>query len=123
VTDTHVEWKVTARVPSKPSPVLIDGWLYMVHDGGVASCLEAATGQEVWRQRIDGNYSASPIVAGGRIYFFNQEGAATVIEPGRQFHALAVNQLDAGCLASPAALGRALYVRTETHLYRIEGSR
>jgi outer membrane protein assembly factor BamB len=86
----------------------------------VAVCLEARTGQKVWQRRVGKDYSASPVYADGRLYFFDQEGAAHVLQPGRQPKVLAVNRLDEGCMASPAVAGRALYVRTKTSLYRIE---
>ena len=123
VTDTHVAWKVTSHVPNRPSPVLAGDLLFMVHqDTGVASCLDAKTGELVWRERLPGpgNQSASPTYAAGRIYFFNENGHCPVIESGRQFKVLAENKLDEGIMASPAVAGNALFVRTKTHLYRLE---
>lgn len=113
-------WKSKRNVPRKPSLLLVDDLLFTIDDGGIASCLEAGTGAEVWRERVAGNYSASPIHAAGRIYFFSEEGKATVIEAGRKFKVLAENNLDDGFMASPAVAGKALFLRTRTHLYRIE---
>jgi hypothetical protein len=70
--------------------------------------------------RLGGNYSASPIYTNGRIYFFDQDGKSTVIQAGREFKVIAVNQLDGGFMASAAVSGNALYLRTKTDLYRIE---
>jgi outer membrane protein assembly factor BamB len=120
VTDTHVAWRFDSMVAKTASPVLVDDLLFMVADGGLLTCLETTTGQQVWRERLPGNYAASPIHADGRIYFCNQEGKTTVLKPGRTFEVLATNTLDSGLMASPAAAGRALYLRTKTHLYRIE---
>jgi len=120
VTDSHVVWRYKRVVPKRPSPLLVDGLIFMVEDGGIAACVEANTGGEVWKERLGGNYSASPIYADGRIYFFDQDGKSIVIEPAREFKKLAENQLDQGCMASPAVSGKALFVRTKTHLYRIE---
>ncbi len=123
ITDTHVAWKATRNVPNRPSPVLVGDLIFMVdQDGGVASCLEAKTGEVVWRERLpgSGNHSASPVHADGRIYFFNENGHGTVIEAGRQFKVLAENKLDAGFMASAAIAGQALFLRSKTHLYRIE---
>lgn len=123
VTDTHVAWKVTRNVPNRPSPVLVGDLLFMVdQDGGVVTCLEAKTGKEVWRERLPGtgNHSSSPVWAEGRLYFFNENGHGIVIEAGRQFKVLAENKLDGGFMASPAVAGSALYLRSRTHLYRIE---
>ena len=120
VTDTHVEWTRTKTVPAKPTPVLVDGLIFMCDDNGVASCLEAATGKVVWQKRIGGKHSASPIHAQSRVYFLSHEGETTVIAADRQFKELAKNQLESGFMASPAVVGKALILRTETHLYRIE---
>ncbi len=92
----------------------------MVNDLGIAVAIEPKTGQIVWRERLGGNYSASPIYADGRLWFFNQEAATTVIEPGRKCKVLAVNRLEGQLMASPAVAGKAFFLRTRTHLYRIE---
>jgi outer membrane protein assembly factor BamB len=120
VTATHVAWTLKKGVGSKPSAILDGELIYLVHDAGVASCVEARTGDVVWSERLGGSYSASPVMAGGAIYFFSQEGAATVIEPGRELRRIAANELDHGFMASPAIAGKALFLRTEKHLYRIE---
>ena len=75
VTETHVAWKIAERMPSTPSPLLVDDLLYVVNDVGIASCVEADTGRSVWQQRLEGNYYASPIYGAGRIYFFARNGA------------------------------------------------
>jgi outer membrane protein assembly factor BamB len=92
----------------------------MIGDTGIASCIEAKTGEMVWQKRIGGEYSASPVYADGKIWLFSEDGKTTVIRPGRQFEMLAENQLDDGFLASPAVADKAFYLRTRTHLYRIE---
>jgi outer membrane protein assembly factor BamB len=120
ITDTHVVWKFKRAVSNKPSILLIDGLIHMIDDKGIASCVEAKTGELVWQKRIGGEYSASPVYADGKIWLFSEDGKTTVIRPGRTFEALAENQLDEGFLASPAVAGKAFYLRTRTHLYRIE---
>jgi len=121
LTDSHVAWKLTTAIPSRPSLILIDDLLYMVTSTGIASCVEAKTGRLIWKERMGGDYSASPIYAAGRIYFFNHEGTTTVVQPGRKYTVAAVNKLDGEQLmATPAVAGKALFVRTRTHLYRIE---
>jgi len=120
VTDSHVVWKYKRGVARRPSLLLVDELLFMVDDGGVATCLEAKTGKEVWKERLDGSFSSSPLYAHGRIYFFDQDGQAIVIEAGRTFKTIAVNHLDDGFMASPAASAGALYLRTKSALYRIE---
>ena len=120
VTDTHIVWKTSQSVPRRSTPLVLGDLLFMMEDGGVASCLEAKTGRGVWRERLDGAYWASPVAAEGRVYFFSQEGRTPVIEAGREFRLLADNRLDAGLNATPAIAGQAIYLRTFTHLYRIE---
>jgi outer membrane protein assembly factor BamB len=115
-----VLWRLKARVSKTASPVLVDGLIYMVSDDGIINCVDAATSETVWQKRIGGAFAASPIYGDGRIYFCNQEGETTVIKPGRQFEELATNTLDDGLMASPAVDGRALILRTKSHLYRIE---
>jgi outer membrane protein assembly factor BamB len=119
-TSTHVVWRVTRGVPQKPSIVLVGDLIFMINDAGIASAVEAKTGAVVWTGRVGGSYSASPISDGARVYFFSEEGKATVIEAGRQFKVLAENVLDDGFMASPAVSGDALFLRTRTHLYRVE---
>lgn len=120
ITDTHVVWKVKRGVSNKPSILLIDDLIYFISDAGIASCVEAKTGAQVWQQRIGGEYSASPVYADGKLWFFSEDGKTTVIKPGRTFEQLAENKLDEGFLASPAIAGKAFYLRTRTHLYRLE---
>jgi len=121
VTDSHVAWKVKRNVPTRASVLLHDDLLYLVDDGGIATCLEGASGKEVWRKRIGGNYSASPLYADGRVYFFSEEGKTTAVAPGREAKVLGESQLDAGFMASPAVADDAFFLRTKTHLYRVEG--
>lgn len=120
ITDTHVAWKVKRGVSNKPSILLIGDLIYMIGDTGIASCIDAKTGEQVWQQRIGGEYSASPVYADGKIWLFSEDGKTTVIKPSRTFELLAENRLEQGFLASPAIAGKAFYLRTRTHLYRIE---
>jgi outer membrane protein assembly factor BamB len=120
VNDTHVVWEYDKVAPRRSSIVLVGDLLFMVDERGVGACVEAKTGKEVWRARIGGDFSASPIHAAGRIYFFDEAGKTTVIEAAREYRVIAVNELDAGFMASPAVSENALYLRTRTHLYRIE---
>ncbi|MCI0490313.1 MAG: PQQ-binding-like beta-propeller repeat protein [Blastocatellia bacterium] len=119
VTKTHIAWTLRRGAPLTPSPLLVGEELYVVTDNGIATCLDASTGQEHWRVRLGGNHSASPIFADGRIYFLTEEGAAIVIAPGKQFQLLAANQLDGQTLASMAVSGGSIFIRSRTHLYRL----
>lgn len=120
VTDTHVVWSARKTIPQKPSPLYHNGLLYLIHDTGVALCMDGKTGDVIWTKRITGQYSASPILVAGRIYLFDQDGMTTVIEPGREYKELARNKLDAGFMASPAVVDGSLYLRTTKALYRID---
>jgi outer membrane protein assembly factor BamB len=123
ITDTHIRWRLNSRVARTASPMLVDDLIYMVNDEGILNCIDAGTGAPVWSKRIGGSFAASPIYVGGsnpRIYFCDRDGKTTIIKPGRSFKQLAANTLDEGCMASPAVDGRALVLRTRTHLYRIE---
>jgi outer membrane protein assembly factor BamB len=119
VTRTHVAWTLRRSAPLTPSPVIVGDELYLVNDGGIATCLDARTGSIHWQQRLGGNFSASPVFADERIYFLSEEGVATVIAPGREFRRLATNTLDGATLASIAVSGGSLYIRSHSHLYRI----
>lgn len=120
VTKTRVAWQYVKNVPIKPSLAVVDGLIFMANDTGMLTCLDAKNGQVVWTERIGGRFSSSPIVSGKRVYFFNDRGTSTVIEAGRQYKKLATNVLDEGCMASPAVSGNTIFLRTKTHLYRIE---
>ncbi len=114
-----VVWTANKGVPTRPSLLLDGGLLYLVSDQGIASCLEAATGKVLWSERLDGEFSASPILAGGNLYFCNQSGKTFVVAPGKTFNVLAENRLEGGFMASPAVVGANLYLRTKTHLYGV----
>jgi outer membrane protein assembly factor BamB len=122
VTQTHVAWQLARNVPLNPSPLLVDGLLYLINQGGILTCVDARTGEEAWKERVDGPFSASPIFADGRIYLFNESGLALVVAPGRAYRELARNRLDDGLMGSPAVVGRSLIVRTRTHLYCLESA-
>jgi hypothetical protein len=118
-TTDGVAWSTIRSVPSRPSLLVIDDLLYMVSDNGLASCLEAKTGKLVWQERLGGAFSSSPVFAGGRLYFADEAGKTHVLAAGRTFQVVAVNKLDAGCMASPAVAEDTLILRTRTHLYCI----
>ncbi len=123
VTDSAVVWRLKTHVGRYASPLLVDGLIYMAAEESFISCFEAATGDVVWTERVGGKFAASPVYADGRLYFFNQEGKTTVLKPGRTFEVLATNSLADGFMASPAVSDGAFYLRTRTHLYRIESDR
>jgi outer membrane protein assembly factor BamB len=124
VTGSHIVWRYERGVPLISSPLLAGSELYMVSDNGILTCLDAKTGKEHWRQRLTGSYSASPVYADGKVYLLSEEGETTVVAAAAQFRKLASNRLDGRFLASMAVSSGALYLRSDTHLYRIDsGSR
>ena len=120
ITDTGVVWKAKTHIGRYCSPLLVDGLLYVVAEENYVTCYEAGTGKVVWTERIQGKHCASPVYADGRLYLFSQQGTTTVLKPGRTFEVLATNALDNGYMASPAVSGKSFFLRTRTHLYRVE---
>lgn len=127
VTKTHIAWSAGRNVPKRSSMILHEGLLFMVDDGGVASCLDAKTGEVHWAKRIGkaasrrgGAFWASPALAGGRLFFFGKNGNVVVVKASKTYEHLTENKFPAGFNASPAFVDDAMIVRTFTHLYRIE---
>jgi outer membrane protein assembly factor BamB len=121
VTATNIAWTLKRAVPHNPSPLFDAGSLYIVSDAGVATALDATTGKQRWQKRIGGSFSASPVLADGKIYFLDEDGTTTVIAAGGEYRELAKNELGERSLASMAVSGGSLYIRTEGRLYRITG--
>ena len=117
VTDTHVAWKHDKQVPEISSPIVVGSELYFASPLGVLTCLDAASGKQIWQHRLGGNYAASPIAADGKLFFTSQEGMTSVLRPGREYVELARNQLIGQTMASPAIAGRSLLIRTDRVLY------
>lgn len=122
VTRTHVAWQLSRGAPLNPSPLLVGDELYLMSDDGRASCVDATTGAVHWQRRVSGNFSASPLYAEGRIYLLDENGTTTVISAGKQFERLATNRISGRTLASLAAIDGAIFLRTDTHLYRISST-
>jgi outer membrane protein assembly factor BamB len=98
------------------------GRIYLVTDQGVATCVIAESGKVIWQRRLGGTFSASPVSFGDHIYFASEQGKVTVIRPADDCQIVAVNELNGRIFATPAVAGRALILRTDTHLYRVEAS-
>jgi len=119
VTATHVRWSHDRGVSLTPSPLVASNEIYVVADNGIATCLDARTGQPRWTERLGGNFSASPTYADGRVYFLSEEGVTSVVKAGTNYELLATNDLDERALASPAVTDGAIFLRTESHLWRV----
>lgn len=131
VNQTHMNWQVGNLFPKYASPILVDDLLYMALDDSFLACVDAATGETIWKERVGGKFRACPIYVDGNLYFFSLEGITTIIKPGRTLNIVATNELaqDApnddprrgpGFMASPAVVGKSLFLRTRHHLYRVD---
>jgi outer membrane protein assembly factor BamB len=116
VSETHLVWRTPRGGPHVPSPIYYDGRIYSVNDTGIATCLDATDGKLLWQARIRDKFSASPIEAEGLLYFASESGVTYVLRAGERFEQLAANDLGSPILASPAALGDRLYLRTAAEL-------
>ena len=114
----EIAWSVKKGGPNTPSMLLDGGELYMVSDGGLFTCVDAKTGEVVYSERIKGQYSASMMMADGKIYLTNETGGGTLIEAGRKFKVLGEFDMQSATFASPVGADGALYIRTETQLFK-----
>jgi outer membrane protein assembly factor BamB len=122
VAESHMLWKVNTGAPYVSSLLHYRGLIWMAAEGGIVSCVDAATGKTLWKERFGGVFSASPVAAEGRVYLINEDGDAWVLEAGREMKILAKNSLGERTLASPALAGGRIYLRTDESLFCI-GSR
>jgi outer membrane protein assembly factor BamB len=120
VTKTHVVWSIRKGAPHTPSPLLVGDEIYLVSDGGLASCLDAKKGTVHWQERISNAFSASPLYADGHVYFQSEDGVGTVVKASKKFEKVARNEMNEKTLASYAVGDGAIFLRTETKLYRIQ---
>lgn len=120
VTDSNIVWRLRPHVGRFSSPIYVDGLIYTAAEESFVSCIDATNGQPVWTERLGGRFYASPIYADGHLYFFDEDGMTKVLKPGRTCEVVATNSLADGFMSSPAASGKAFYLRTTSNLYRIE---
>ncbi len=118
VSDSHVAWKSARGNPYVPSAILVGDAYYLVDDHGVATCLDAHTGKQLWRKRFGGDFTASPVATNEHIYFTNEAGSTLVIRAGTsQYEEIARNSIDEPVYASPAISAGRLFLRSATHLW------
>jgi outer membrane protein assembly factor BamB len=115
----QVVWREKQAVPEVPSPLFYRGRVYLVKDGGIVTCVDAATGKVKYRQRLSaaGSYFSSPVAADGKIYAASRQGTVTVFAAGDSFTALSQLDLDEPIMATPALVDGKVYLRTDVHLY------
>jgi outer membrane protein assembly factor BamB len=119
VTKTHVPWEVDVDVPQISTPVIVDSLIYMVHERGELTCLNAKNGSVVWKEKLKDQFNASVLYASGNIYLFSLKGKTYVIKPGITFQLVAENQLGGQLKATPAIVRDNIILRTDKFLYRI----
>jgi len=119
--ESHVAWEIQRGIPETPSLLYYRGKLYLMRDGGVLTCLDAATGKELFRQRIGaaGQYTASPIAAGDKIIAASVKGVVTVIQVDNELKVLARNNFGDKIFSTPAIAENIIYLRTTGHLYAL----
>lgn len=124
ISDDKIVWSVDKNLPRVANPLLIGRVIYLAGENGMFSCLNAETGETLWKKRVGGKYWAAPLYQNGRIFFWDcQEGKTVVIAAdSEKCVILANNQLESGCIATPVLLGKTLFMRTTKALYCIESN-
>ena len=112
-------WRVATGAPYVSSLLYYDGIVYMANDVGVLTAVDAATGERVWQERVEGVFSASPVAGGGHVYFVSESGDTVVVKGGRQPQIVARNVLGERAVASPAISNGQVFVRTDKHVFAI----
>ena len=119
VTATHLRWQTDSNVPNTPSLVSWANRVAMISDRGIATCLDLTTGEEVWKKRIGGNFSASPLLHGTTLYLLSEEGDCTLLDVSGEPIEISRNQISERCLSSLTVVDEDLLLRSENALYRI----
>jgi outer membrane protein assembly factor BamB len=119
ITETNLVWELDRNVPKTPSMIAHNGLIYSISDDGIALCVQANSGEVQYRKRIGGNYSASPILAGGNLYFTSEQGRTTVIREGVDFEIISECDLEERTLATMALWKNSFLFRTDNALYHI----
>jgi hypothetical protein len=115
-------YKLDRDPPLVPTPVIKDDLLFLWNDRGIVSCCSAATGQTHWRERVEGSFYASPVVAGKHVYCPSREGDMIVLAATKKFEQVARIPLGEGTHATPAIAGGRMFVRTLTQVMSLEGN-
>ncbi len=116
VSGTHVAYTLRRATHYVPTPLYRDGRVYLINDAGIASAIEAATGKEIWSERLRAEFFASPVMIEGRIYVPSTKGEMIVLATGDKYELLARNPIGEGTHSTPCVDGGRLYVKTFTHL-------
>jgi outer membrane protein assembly factor BamB len=119
VTATQVEWTAPNGASYVPSILHYDGLVYMTNEIGIVTCLDARTGERVWRHRLGGVFFASPVAGDGKVYFVSETGETYVLKAGRTPEILATNDLGERFLASPAIAQGRIFLRSDRTLFAV----
>ena len=117
--EKDIVWQATQNTPDASSPVAWKGLLFWITDNGFAVCRDVKKGDVKWKERISGDFKASPVAADGRIYFLNRAGQCTVVAASANSRNWSFNSLDGNTNASPAVADGRIYIRTSKALYCI----
>lgn len=116
-------WRNEKTVSHQSTPLVKDGLVFQFSEQGIVSCLDAANGKELWSERVDGTFAASPVCVGDRLYCPSQEGDVFVVAAARKYQLLGINPMGEACLASPAVAGGRMFFRTNSHVLCLAGKR
>jgi outer membrane protein assembly factor BamB len=121
--NSKILWRVATGAPYVSSLLYYDGIVYMANDVGVLTAVDAATGERVWQERVDGVFSASPVAGGGHVYFVSENGDTVVVKAGRAPQVVARNAIGERAVASPAISNGQMFIRTDKHVFSIGAPR
>ena len=121
ITKTNIDWTLSKNVTRRPSPILVNGKLFMFNDKGIASCVRAKDGKISWQQRIKTTFAASPIFDGEHIFAFSEKGQIYAFQPSGEYDLIEETELGDGFKASPAVAGDRLILRSISKLYCLKG--
>ena len=120
VTQSNLVWETAKGAPTIPSYLYDQHRLYALKEDGVLQCFAGETGKLLWKHRVEGvHYTASPVIADGKIYLLDDEGTTSIPESGPEFKALSLNALNEPCQASIAISNGHVFIRTRQHLFCI----
>lgn len=123
VTSTHVAWRASRGAPTMPSAIAKDGMMFSISDSGILTSYDMWSGEEINRSRIGGNFSSSPILAGGLLYLTSREGIVSIVSADSNLKTVTTHDMGEQLMASPAIIGKDLIIRTDKRVVRFSAKR